>query len=391
MPSPSPQPRLRLLIVNYEFPPVGGGASYASLGLARTLTARGHSVEVLTSRLAGQPSLDQVEGFTVHRVASWRHGPHDCGIRGAATFVLCALLRLRGLLRERRYDLIHYFFGMPSGVLSFYTQGRLRIPYVISLRGSDVPDYDPTDRTLGLMHRLLARVNRRIWRNARAVVPNSAALGELAAAFEPALPYPTIPNAVIDADELRARPARQASPVKVLCVARLIERKGIGTLLAAVQRLGDLDMELHLVGGGRDEQRLRAHASAGGPQSKVIIHGAMPHDAVMKMCEQADVFVLPTLSESCSMALLEAMSRGLPIITTRAGGNPSLIRDGINGLLVEPGSVDQLADALRQLVESPSRRDAMSQANLATVAAQFTWGVNAERYEQVYRAALAAA
>src|SRR4051812_8121992 len=94
---PMVKPRLKLLIVNYEFPPIGGGASFACLGLARTLVARGHRVEVLTSRLAGQPALEQIEGMLVHRVRSWRHGMHDCGLRGAATFLLFAWWRLRKL------------------------------------------------------------------------------------------------------------------------------------------------------------------------------------------------------------------------------------------------------------------------------------------------------
>src|SRR5688572_19025920 len=112
---------LRLLIVNYEFPPVGGGASFACLGLARTLVARGNRVDVLTSRLQRQPRFEEIEGIRVHRVRSWRHGYHECGLRGAATFLFFAFLRLRRLIASERYNLVHYFFGLPSGVLSLYT------------------------------------------------------------------------------------------------------------------------------------------------------------------------------------------------------------------------------------------------------------------------------
>jgi glycogen synthase len=387
---PTVRPRLRLLIVNYEFPPIGGGASYACFGLARMLVSRGHQVDVLTSRLAGQPRVEQLHGMRVIRVRSWRHGMHDCGLRGAATFLLFAWLRLRQLMKIERYDLVHYFFGLPSGLLSLYTHGKRNIPYILSLRGSDVPGYDPVDRPLNFTHQLLATVNRRIWQKAAFVVPNSTALRDLAASFAPTIHFKVVPNAVIDsvvAPDKRANEAPGA-PLQLLCVARLIERKGIGTLLHAIAALPQQSVVLHIVGGGRDEQALRAAATELNLAARVIFHGAVPHDEVLAMCRRADVFVLPTLSESCSMALLEAMSHGLPVVTTRIGGNPFLIQHERNGLLVAPGDAEELADALQRLIRNPALRETMSAANLKKIAEQFTWTVNANRYEHVYQTTL---
>ncbi len=376
--------RLRLLIVNYEFPPLGGGASFACFGLARTLASRGHQVDVLTSRLAGQPAMEILEGIQVHRVTSWRHGPHDCGLRGAATFTFFAWLRLRRLLQADKYDLVHYFFGLPSGLLSLYTFGKHDIPYVVSLRGSDVPGYDPMDRPLRISHWLLAPLTRLIWRKSQRVVANSEALGCLAAAFEPTIPFHVIPNAV-DTMPCRVTCTTPADrPVTVLCVARLIERKGLGVLLAAVASLSRKDVTLHIVGSGRQQRELQRLATRLGIAGRVVFHGSLPNDKVREMCRLADIFVLPTLSESCSMALLEAMSAGLPIITTRAGGNPHLIRDGDNGRLVKPGDVQELKTALEDLIVNPLLREAMGSVNVRRVADEFSWSVNADRYEDVY-------
>jgi glycosyltransferase involved in cell wall biosynthesis len=380
---------LRLLIVNYEFPPIGGGASFACLGLARTLVARGHRVDVLTSRLKGQPRFEEIEGIRVHRVRSWRHGHHECGLRGAATFLLFAFLRMRHLIASERYHLVHYFFGLPSGVLSLYSFGKHRIPYIVSLRGSDVPGYDSTDRPLVFTHQLLASVNRRIWRHAMSVVANSAALRDLAAAFEPTIPFQIVPNAVIDESALAARTAPAGSQVQLLCVARLIERKGLGVLLTAMSKLTHQNVMLHIVGGGRDEQQLRRMAQDIGVADKITFHGSLPHERVMNMYRTCDIFVLPTLSESCSMALLEAMSMGLPVVTTRVGGNPFLIQDGKNGMLVAPGDVAELVEALDMLIHDPARRHGIGNANMRKIADEFTWSINAERYEGVYRQALA--
>jgi glycosyltransferase involved in cell wall biosynthesis len=378
-------PPLRLLVVNYEFPPVGGGASFACLGLARTLANRGHEVHVLTSRLAGQPEIETIEGIQVHRVRSWRYGAHDCGLRGAATFILFAWLRMRKLLKTLSFDLVHYFFGLPCGVLSLYTFGKHQIPYIVSLRGSDVPLYDPLDLPLRISHWLLAPLTRRIWRRAGSVVPNSEALRRLAASFEPHVQFQVIPNAV-DAISSRAprKPPRREH-VNVLCVARLIERKGLGVLLDAMASLATNNVRLHIVGSGRQQRELERTAKRKGLANRVFFHGPLPNGAVRELYRSADIFVLPTLSESCSMALLEAMSAGLPIVTTRAGGNPYLIEDGVNGRLVEPADVQGLRTAIEALAADPACCESMGLANVRRISERFSWVANADRYEAVYR------
>ncbi len=103
----------------------------------------------------------------------------------------------------------------------------------------------------------------------------------------------------------------------------------------------------------------------------------------------ADLFVLPTLSESCSMALLEAMSFGLPIITTRVGGNTSLISNEIHGLLVAPGCVEELAAAIRQVALDEPLRQSLGSAAAERVLQRYTWVASTKRYEELYRRAIA--
>jgi len=236
------------------------------------------------------------------------------------------------------------------------------------------------------MHRFLAGVSRRIWRNARVVVPNSEGLRQLASAFEPRIAYEVVPNAVVHgpAGPPVTKLPRRRQRIRIICVARLIERKGLNVLLSAVARLPPGSVRLHIVGSGKDERRLRQSASDLRIEGRVVFHGGLPRHEVLRMYGRVDLCALPTLSESCSMALLEAMSFGLPIITTRVGGNPHLIRPGENGLLVAPDSVDELALALQTLISDPVKRHAMGQASLERIAREFTWSINAERYEYVY-------
>jgi glycosyltransferase involved in cell wall biosynthesis len=379
---------VRLLLVNYEFPPVGGGASYSCRSLARHLVKRGHYVDVLTSRVAGQPKTEEVDGVLIHRVWSWRRSIHDCGTLGAATFLMFGMLRMNWLLRHRSYQLVHCYFALPCGPLALHSANRSGLPYILSLRGSDVPKYDPTNPWLNNLHKLVAPLTRKVLSRASVVVPNSESLLRLITDFYPAGNYEVIPNAALSQAVPRP-PRRPNNPVRILCVSRLIARKGIVVLLQAMALLRDLPIMVDIVGDGRQLNRLRSIAAKTGVQSMVAFHGARPHDEVLRLCADADIFVHPTLSESCSMAVIEAMSAGLPIVTTRVGGNEILVAEGENGVLVNPQDSQALADALRAFVVDRERRLVMGQASTARVQRDFDPMAHAAHYEVIYSRAIA--
>jgi hypothetical protein len=119
---------MRLLFVNYEFPPVGGGAAYASLATARELVAMGHRVDFLTAATPGARQDEDIDGVKVLRVRCHRRSVHDIGLMGALSFVAFAAPRLRTLAKRNRYDAIHYYFGLPTGLLSLVPGAHRRRP-----------------------------------------------------------------------------------------------------------------------------------------------------------------------------------------------------------------------------------------------------------------------
>ena len=98
-------------MLNYEFPPLGGGAGRATYNLAKELVNLGNQIDVISCRMKGQPREEDIDGFTVYRVISWRKGLHDAGFRGAFSYVFYAYFKLLSLTRKNHYDVIHYFFG----------------------------------------------------------------------------------------------------------------------------------------------------------------------------------------------------------------------------------------------------------------------------------------
>jgi glycosyltransferase involved in cell wall biosynthesis len=371
---------MRLLFVNYEFPPVGGGAAYASLATARELVGMGHEVDFLTTATDGRSGDAVEEGVRVHRVRSFRRGVHQSGVFGAASFLVFAAARLGTLARARRYDAYHYYFSLPTGLLSRVPGAHRAQPYVVSLRGSDVPGYD---RALLRQHRLLMPVTRRIWRGAYRVVANSADLRRLALASVPGTRIEVILNGTHPSTVL-AYPRETRTGVRVLTVSRLIARKGLDTLIRALQRTPHDLLSLDIAGDGPDAEELKRLVRSSGLADRVRFHGFADRAALAKLHESADVFVLSSRSESCSMALLEAMAAGLPLVATSVGGNSEIVRDGYNGLLFKPQDDEALAAALRTLAGNPALRQRFGGASRSLAVQRFSWHAVARRYEMIF-------
>jgi len=162
---------LRVLLLNYEFPPLGGGAGIASAALAQRLAARGVIVDVVTSRPSRVRDAERIEGLscttaapnlTLFRVWSSRRGVHQAGFVGAGSYLCSAMPVARRLLRARDYDIVHIYFSLPTGAL-IPALPLGATPVVVSLRGSDVPGYDERNAMLVLAHRVLKPLTRWIW------------------------------------------------------------------------------------------------------------------------------------------------------------------------------------------------------------------------------------
>ena len=376
---------MRILLLNYEFPPVGGGASKASFYMARELARRGHHIDVLTCRADGQPEIENVEGVCVYRVASPRKSMHEAGVYAVMSYLFFARRVLKQLLQEHVYDCGHFYFAIPTGLLTFRWRAMTDAPYIISLRGSDVPNYDSNAKTINLLHQVLKPVTSAILRHSHSVVANSESLRELAKESFHNEKIITITNGVCPQDFAPAKNLRQDDrTVTALCVARLIRRKGIDALLEAVAKCESTTVRVVIAGTGPQRNALIEHAKRLGIDNRIRFVGSVNSSEIVAHYQQADFLIHPALVESFSMTLLEAMSCGLPIIASDIGGIPELVEHDINGLLISPGDIPALAKAINRMAESKSLRARFSGASRAKILDQFTWEHITTAYEQQY-------
>jgi glycosyltransferase involved in cell wall biosynthesis len=395
---------MKILFLNYEYPPLGGGAANATQYILREFS-RMPDVEVhlVTSGVGADYEKSHVGGNVwVHRLPIGKDGKniHSQSQKDLLTYAYHAWKFGSKLIKEARRSGVSFertiaFFGVPCGVVALWFKWRFGIPYVVSLRGSDVPGY--SEKYGGLMYALLKVPILMTWKCALAVVPNSQGLMELARKSDPKRAFTIIPNGV-DTEEFKPDPAREHDGIfRVLVVGRLTPRKGLRFLIRSmgilnkrslIRQPADRDdndgrlinkIELWLVGDGEERPVLEALAKECGVADQVKFFGAVPHGELPKYYGLADVFCLPSLNEGMSNTVLEAIAAGLPIVATVTGGTDELVTDGENGFFVKQESPEDLAEKLSVLLSDESLRRRMGEASRKR-AVSMSWRVVAEKF-----------
>jgi colanic acid/amylovoran biosynthesis glycosyltransferase len=185
-----------------------------------------------------------------------------------------------------------------------------------------------------------------------------------------------------------ARPDTGGRPFVVLCVGRLTPAKGQHILLAAVATLRERGRDIHLriVGDGVDRKSLERHVAALALESRVTFEGPIAPDRIRDFYATSDLFVLPSFAEGVPVVLMEAMSMGLPVVSTTVAGIPELIRNGQDGLLVAPSDPGLLANAIERLMDDAELRSRLALSARERIADQYNLRVNVARLAGIFRA-----
>ena len=375
---------MRILIINSEFPPLGGGAGNASANLAQRFAAGGQEVTVLTSGFASLPRDSEQDGYRIIRLPTLRRKADRSSALEQAIFILSGALGAVRLLRHWKPEVMLAFFGAPAGVVALLVHQIHKIPYIVSLRGGDVPGFRPYD--FALYHRMIAPLLRLVWRNAADVVANSNGLRALAIHFEPNTPILVIPNGI---DLQRFKPGkREWLPPRLLFVGRIVYQKGLDLLFSALGELRHLPWELWLAGDGAQREHLTNLAKRLEIAERGHFLGWQSKEGLTHLYRQANLFIFPSRHEGMPNAVLEAMASGLPVVASRIAGNEELVIPGETGLLVEPGDVTSLRNALRDLIPDAKRREEMGIQARRRVEKFYDWQSVSDQYLELMKRAM---
>ena len=193
-------------------------------------------------------------------------------------------------------------------------------------------------------------------------------------------------------DAARRREGASEGPLTVLYLGRISLQKGLIDLVDAAKRVRERFPQARFRIAGlpsADSEAVRAHVREQALDGTVELAGAVPPAGKAAAFLAADVYVLPSYVEDMPYSLLEAMSYGLPCVATRVGGVPTVIQEGVNGLLVEAGDEAALAGAIERLIGEPDLRRRLGLAARETIEQRFAWKARAAEIGEMYNTLLA--
>lgn len=187
-----------------------------------------------------------------------------------------------------------------------------------------------------------------------------------------------------------------SSPVNIGVIGRLVEKKGIDTLIDAMNVISktSIDFKLNIAGSGPLEAALKSQVDRYELNSNVIFLGALAHSEVAEFITSLDLFVLPCKKDKngdmdgIPVVLMEAMMSGVPVISSHISGIPELIINDVTGLLVDPDNVEQLVQAIMKLTENELLQQSLSNEAKNKVEQEFSLLVNAQRLNALFQTAI---
>ncbi|HEX7060702.1 MAG TPA: glycosyltransferase family 4 protein [Woeseiaceae bacterium] len=376
---------MRILFVNYEYPPLGGGGGAVNAWLAEEL-ARRHEVTVLTSgafNLADREVANDVE--IIRSRTFFRRQMAVANLPSMASFIVGGARAGRELLAKRQFDVINTHFALPTGPVGLSMARSCRLPNVLSVHGGDL--YDPSKWMSPHRHALLRTVVRRIVACADAVVGQSHNTNDNLCRYyhPPRPPYliplgiPRPPAATMGRTEL----GLAGNEFVMTTIGRLVARKGIDQLITMLSHLPGDAVRLVVIGDGPDLLPLKEQAARLRLASRVTFTGFVSDQQKVNWLANSDIYVSTSQHEGFGLVFLEAMAQGLPIVCYDHGGQTDFLASGVNGAVLPLNDLEAFTRAVAELEADGGKRHAIAQRNLADVEHYFIDRC-AARYQELF-------
>jgi len=376
--NPQAPKKLRILMLNYEFPPLGGGAGNATYYILKEFSKnKDLEIDLVTSSVNNFRIEKFSKNITIHYFEIGKKGNlHYQTNKDLLKYSWKAYSYAKELIKKNNYHLCHAFFGIPCGYIAMKLKKKFGLNYIVSLRGSDVPFYNSRFYLLDKL--VFKKLSRKVWRSAKQVIANSKGLKDLALGTNPNQKIIVIYNGVNTEEFKPSKTKKKNKVLKLISTGRLIERKGYSYLINALENQDNI--ELTLIGDGNLRNELESLSKE--LNVNVRFPGKKNKAEIIKELQNSDIFILPSLNEGMSNSILEAMACGLPIITTDTGGSEELI-DG-NGFIVKKEDSINLFRSLEKYRKDPilvAKHGKLSR----DLALQLSWNKTVSKYSSIYQ------
>lgn len=382
---------MRILVVNYEYPPIGGGGGFVTRDILEALALKGHSISVITSHFGKFAKHEILNGVELIRVpVFFRRKVEVANMASLLAFLPTGLIET--LLRRHlhAYDVINTHFAIPSGPLGVVLSNLLNIPQVLTIHGGDI--YDPTKKFSPHRIPILSRTVRWVLNASDFVVAQSKDTRQNAYRYhQTQRPIEIIPLGIkVPKFSKSQRAAFDITDDEtVFCtVGRLVKRKNLDAALAVIAQLkSTIKPRLMIIGEGPQRQPIKEQINALGLAGNVTMLGNVSDETKFQVMDLSDIYLSTALHEGFGLVFLEAMACGLPIICFDKGGQTDFLVDGSTGFLIPLNNLDTMTRKAIWLSENLDLRRSMGTFNLQRVQSFFI-ETCAEQYLQIFQGAI---
>ena len=367
---------MNILVLNYEFPPLGGGAAPVSRDIAYQYSKMGHKIVVLTMGYKNLPAYEVVEGTEIYRLKCWRSKKSSCMPWEQYTYLLAVQKFMRQHMKTHQYDACHTHFVIPTGAAARWVKSKYSIPYIITAHGSDVEGHNPKIM-MKVMHRVLRGSWRRIVDDAKWIVSPSLYLKKLMEKNYPCDKYKYIPNG-IEWDRFHSLYEKHNKKKRILVMGRLQRFKNVQTIIRALSRVELGEWQVDILGDGPYRDELAKLAEELQLTDKITFHGWIDNgtDEQMLLIEQASLYISASRIENCPMSVIETIAAGCyPLLSDIPAHRQLVDRDEF---FFEANDADKLSELIKSAIGIIEN----SEGNIPDVSV-YDWSNIIRKYEEV--------
>lgn len=377
---------MRILILNYEYPPLGGGAGIVSQHLAREFSAKEHSVTVLTTWFEGEPEFHTEQNLSIIRLQACRKHAYQSNPYEMYDWMRKARNYAKTHFQRGQFDVCLANFTLPGGAVAAYLKEHFGLPYLILSHGHDVPWFSP--KQMFFWHLAFHRYIRNIMLGSAYNILLTDQLKEIADKFigrRQADKNRVIPNGVLPYSLRKGFDARDGV-ITALFVGRLVDQKDPLTVVKAFHLLqGRVPVQLKIIGDGLLKQEIEDYIATHQLRD-IEVFGKISQSRVMEEYTKAHLLLAPSREEAMSLSVLEAVSCGIYVIATRVSGNKEVILDEVNGNFVSYGDAEEIAEKIKRFYEEKFLKNyAYPEFVNQYMQEHYSWTNSAEKYLKLFR------
>lgn len=378
---------MRLLLLNYEYPPLGGGAGVCTKYHAEGLVNLGYQVDVVTTWFEGEEEKTTNDKLTIYRLKAKRKLIHKSDPLEMLSWVNASKIFLRQHVKNVKYDYCLAHFAIPGGLVSKWLKRKYKVPYIIISHGQDIPWFMP--KQLFLYHFINYKRLQNILKESHSNVLLTEMMKEKADKMLPKRERKKniiIPNA---ADIYFFTPKTQhPETFRILFSSRLVQQKDVFVFLKALKILKEKQttFSADIVGNGPLLYPMMRYVKEHKLEENVFFHKWVSKKELLTFYHNASLFVITSREEAMSLALLEALNCGLYTITTPVSGTKDVIKAEVNGDFINFRDCDTLAEKIIQYKKNNySKRYFVPQESIKALKQTYNWDRIAESYDKLLK------